>query len=134
MGFCRRSSTSVNWAVGLSEQLIDLGLHSEPSSHLWLQAFVCMRQRPHPGKPSRLMGQTRELAKYNVDIASLSETRLAEAGQLTEVGAGYTFFWISKNSEERHEAGIGFMVNKLAGFPKGLIDRLMTLRVPMTSR
>uniref|UniRef100_A0A2C9LA96 EGF-like domain-containing protein n=1 Tax=Biomphalaria glabrata TaxID=6526 RepID=A0A2C9LA96_BIOGL len=47
--------------VGLSEQLIDLGLHSEPSSHLWLQAVVCMRQRPHPGKPSRLTGQTRDI-------------------------------------------------------------------------
>jgi len=34
-----------------------------------------------------------ELHRYNIDIAALSETRLADEGSLTEVGAGYTFFW-----------------------------------------
>ena len=33
----------------------------------------------------------RELARYKVDIAALSETRLAEEGQLKETGAGFTF-------------------------------------------
>ncbi|KAK7010182.1 craniofacial development protein 2 [Biomphalaria glabrata] len=61
-----------------------------------------------------------------------------EEGQLTEVGAGYTFFWIGKNSEERCAAGVGFavkskVVNKLAGLPKDINDRLMTLRLPLTS-
>ncbi|GFR68802.1 craniofacial development protein 2 [Elysia marginata] len=32
----------------------------------------------------------RELARYNVDIAVLSETRFAEDGHLRELGAGYT--------------------------------------------
>ncbi|BHF84932.1 hypothetical protein SprV_1002808600 [Sparganum proliferum] len=35
----------------------------------------------------------RELARYKVDIAALSETRFSEQGQLEEVGAGYTFFY-----------------------------------------
>ncbi|VDL86672.1 unnamed protein product, partial [Schistocephalus solidus] len=32
----------------------------------------------------------RELARYKVDSAALSETRFSEQGQLEEVGAGYT--------------------------------------------
>ncbi|VDL94379.1 unnamed protein product [Schistocephalus solidus] len=63
-------------------------------------------QRPQPGQPSRPAGLTRsdrpewrtalvawKLARFKMDIAALSETRLSEQGQLEEVGAGYTFFW-----------------------------------------
>ncbi|VDL93294.1 unnamed protein product [Schistocephalus solidus] len=35
----------------------------------------------------------RELARYKVDIATVSETRFSEQGQLEKVGSGYTFFW-----------------------------------------
>lgn len=34
-----------------------------------------------------------ELVRYNINIAALSETRLHGEDSLTEVGAGYTFFW-----------------------------------------
>ena len=34
----------------------------------------------------------RELARYHVDIAALSETRIGNEGQLTEDGGGYCFF------------------------------------------
>ena len=33
-----------------------------------------------------------ELARYNIDIAALSETRLPDDGSLVEMGTGYTFF------------------------------------------
>ena len=33
-----------------------------------------------------------ELERYNIDIAALSETRLAGEGELYERGAGHTFF------------------------------------------
>ena len=77
-----------------------------------------------------------ELKRYNIDIAALSETRLAEEGQLTEVGATYTFFWIGKSTDERREAGVGFaiktkLVKQLAGPPKGINDRLMSVRLPL---
>ena len=52
----------------------------------------------------------RELDRYKVGIAALSETRLAEEGLLKEVGAGYTFFWSGRKKEERREAGVGFAV------------------------
>ena len=38
------------------------------------------------------------LHKYNIDIAALSETRLAVArSQLEEVKGGYVFFWSGKS-------------------------------------
>ena len=81
----------------------------------------------------------RELDRYKVEIAALSETRLAEEGLLKEVGAGYTFFWSGHKKEEGHEAGVGFaikynLVSKLSGLPKGINDRLMTLRLPLSGR
>ncbi|KAK3771096.1 hypothetical protein RRG08_034114 [Elysia crispata] len=45
----------------------------------------------------------RELARYTVDIAALSETRFAHKGQLTELNGGYTFFWSGLNGSERRE-------------------------------
>jgi len=33
-----------------------------------------------------------ELSRYNIDIAALSETRLADEGSLNEMASGYTFF------------------------------------------
>ena len=52
----------------------------------------------------------RELDRYKLEIAALSETRLAEEGHLKEVGAGYTFFWSGRKKEERREAGVGFAI------------------------
>ena len=78
----------------------------------------------------------RELARYKVDLAALSETRLADKGQLTETGGGYTFFWCGRSSEERREAGVGFAIKtahvpKLASIPEGLNDRLMKMQLPL---
>ncbi|XP_038056050.1 craniofacial development protein 2-like [Patiria miniata] len=78
----------------------------------------------------------RELARYKVDIAALSETRLSDKGQLTETGSGYTFFWCGRSSEERREAGVGFAiktehVKKLASIPEGINDRLMKIKLPL---
>ena len=77
-----------------------------------------------------------ELARYNIDIAALSETRLADVGELRERGSGYTFYWSGRSSEERRESGVGFaiktaLVNKLTDIPKGVNDRLMTMKMPL---
>ena len=61
----------------------------------------------------------------------------AEIGEIKEVGAGYTFFWSGRKTEERREAGVGFaiksdLVGKLTGLPNGINDRLMTLRLPLS--
>ena len=64
---------------------------------------------------------------------------LAEGGLLKEVGAGYTFFWSGRKKEERREAGEGFaikshLVSKLLGLSKGINDRLMMLRLPLSGK
>ena len=80
----------------------------------------------------------KELARYNIDIAALSETRLADEGQCTET-AGYTFYWIGKGANEKREYGVGFaiksnLVQKLDGPPKGINERMMTVRLPLTKK
>ncbi|XP_063593800.1 uncharacterized protein LOC134770746 [Penaeus indicus] len=78
----------------------------------------------------------RELARYKVDIAALSETCLADKGQLTETGGGYTFFWSGRSINERRESGVGFAIKtshvpKLPSIPEGLSDRLMKMQLPL---
>ena len=41
-----------------------------------------------------------ELKRYKIDIAGLSETRLADEGSLKEEGGGYAFFWKGKPQDE----------------------------------
>ena len=81
----------------------------------------------------------RELARYKVDIAALSETRLADTGQLTEHGGGYTFFWSGRGRDERREAGVGFAIKsihmrKLESIPEGINDRLMKMQLPLGNK
>lgn len=79
----------------------------------------------------------RELSRYNIDIAALSETRLAGEGQLEERNAGYTFFWRGKPDGEPRMHGVGFAVRTQLVrdhnlYPVGINERLMTLRIPVT--
>ena len=93
-------------------------------------------------KANRPMRRTaliaKELARYMIDIAALSETRLADEGQRQE-STGYTFFWIGKGENEKREAGVGFAIKtkllaKLDGPPKGINERLMTVRLPLLKK
>ena len=79
----------------------------------------------------------RELGRYGIQIAALSETRFADVGEIKEVGAGYTFFWSRRKSKEKREAGVCFvikteLVGKLSELPKCITDRIMTLRLPLS--
>ena len=79
---------------------------------------------------------SRELARFNIDIAALSETRLPGEGKLEEDGSGYTFVWKGKDEAERREHGVGFAI-KTSIFRDhqmtltAISERLMTLRVPL---
>ena len=75
-----------------------------------------------PQRRTALVG--RELDRYKVEIAALSDTRLAEEGLLKVVGAGYTLGFANKSH----------LVSKLSGLPKGINDRLMTLRLPLSGK
>ncbi|BHF68239.1 hypothetical protein SprV_0301127200 [Sparganum proliferum] len=108
--------------------------YSSPSSSSSPPPF----RRPTRRRRNRQTGRTslvdRELARYKVDIAALSETRFSEQGQLEEVGASYTF-WSGRPRAERRDAGVAFairndIVGRLPCLPQGINDRLMSLRLP----
>ncbi|BHF77514.1 hypothetical protein SprV_0602062100 [Sparganum proliferum] len=92
---------------------------------------------PSSNRPERRTALVaRELARYTVDIAALSQTRFSEQGQLEEVGAGRTFFWSSRPRSERLGAGVAFtirndIVERLPCLPQGINDRLMSIRLPL---
>ena len=76
-----------------------------------------------------------ELAKYNIDIAALCETRFSESGSLNELE--YSFFWSGKPEAERREAGAGFsvkkdIVTKLTEMPRPVSDIIMTMRLHLS--
>ena len=76
-----------------------------------------------------------ELAKYNIGIAVLSETRFHASGSLNDLE--YTFYWSGKPNGERREAVVGFaikrdIVAKLTEMPHPVSDRIMTMRIPLT--
>nr|VZI16281.1 unnamed protein product [Spirometra erinaceieuropaei] len=92
---------------------------------------------PRSNRPERRTAlMARELARYKMDIAALSETRFSEQGQLQEAGVGYTFFWSGRPRAERRDAGVAFairtdIVGRLPCLPQGISDRLMSLRLPL---
>lgn len=88
---------------------------------------------PRPERRTALV--SKELARFNVDIAALSETRLANEGKIEEC-SGYTIFWSGKSENERRIHGVGFAIKtKLVKqhhlIPKAINERLMTMRIPL---
>ena len=76
-----------------------------------------------------------ELAKYNIDIAALCETKFSEAGCLNDLE--YSFFWSGKPEGERMEAGVGFaikkdIITKLTEMSRPVNDIIMTMRLPLS--
>ena len=56
-----------------------------------------------PGMRTALVAM--ELAKNNIDIAVLNETRCHASGSLNDLD--YTFYWSGKPNGERRKAGVG---------------------------
>ena len=87
--------------------------------------------REGANRPERLTSLTAiELAKYNIDIAALCETRFSESGSLNDLE--YSFFWSGKPEGERRETGVGFaikkdFVTKLRDMPRPVSDRILTM-------
>ncbi|BHF80083.1 hypothetical protein SprV_0702320700 [Sparganum proliferum] len=96
------------------------------SAGWWNVASVCRDEAPpdnlRSNRPERRTALVaRELARYKVDIAALSETRFSEQGQL---------------ETERRDAGVAFaigndIVGRLPCLPQGINDRLMSPRLPL---
>ncbi|CAH2216095.1 jg1063, partial [Pararge aegeria aegeria] len=80
----------------------------------------------------------RELGRYNVDIAALSETHLADEGELTENGGGYTFYWKGNSAAEPRRSGVGFaiknnIVSRMEECPIHISDRVTSLRLHLAN-
>nr|VZI46777.1 unnamed protein product [Spirometra erinaceieuropaei] len=95
------------------------------------------KDNPRSNRPeSKTALVSRELARYKLDIATHSESRFSEQGQLEEVGSGYTFFGSCRPRAERRDAGVAFAIRndimgRLPCLPQGINDRLMSLRLPL---
>ena len=77
-----------------------------------------------------------ELKKYNIDIAVLSETRLAGEGSLVEEGEGYTYFWRGLPEDNRRIHGVGIAIKNdilrnISTTPRGISERLIIWRIPL---
>ena len=77
-----------------------------------------------------------ELARYNIDIAALSETRLPGEGSLVETGTGYKFFWRGLSKDTCRIYGVGFaartaLLQSTQESPIAVDERLMTLQLPL---
>nr|VZI41144.1 unnamed protein product [Spirometra erinaceieuropaei] len=101
-----------------------------------LSNAVCYNN-PRSNRPERRTALVaRELARYKVDIAALSEARFSELGQREVVRADYIFFWSGRTRTERRDAGVVLairndIVGRLPSLPQGIYDRLMSLRLPL---
>ena len=74
----------------------------------------------------------RELGRYRIDIAALSETRLHEEIQVVEVAEGYTFFCVGSPQGQPAQGGLGFAIRsalnaQIESSPVGHSKRLMSL-------
>ena len=80
---------------------------------------------------------SRELDRYNIDIAALSETRVLGDSVIEETAGGYTFFLKGKPLGDKCYHGVGFAVRSklvkcLQGkYPVGINERLMTMSLPL---
>ena len=90
-------------------------------------------QKVNDARKTAIIG--RELAKRNIDIAALQETRLASSGSLKE--KDYTFFWQGLESDDRRLYGVGFAVrNSLLSSvepPSQGTERILSLRLTTAS-
>ncbi|ESO12652.1 hypothetical protein HELRODRAFT_159228 [Helobdella robusta] len=76
----------------------------------------------------------RELARYDIDVAALSETRISAATQFEERGAGYTFFCQGHPAGEVRTGGVGFairstLLKSVHEVPYGISPRLMRMQL-----
>jgi len=81
----------------------------------------------------------RELARYSIDIAALSETHISGSTQFEEVGTGYIFFCIGHQEGEMNHGGVVFAIKStllktVQEMPCGISPRLMNLQLSLEGR
>ena len=99
-----------------------------------MRTLIDVQDSDRPHRRTALI--TRELARYKIDIAAISETRLVDAGSLEETGSNHTVFWRELSAKELGIHGVGFIVRtsllrQLNCQPTGINERLMTWRIAL---
>lgn len=95
-----------------------------------------MLNRNNSDRPERRSAIiSKELHRYSIDIAALSEVRFADSGSIREE-SGYTIYWSGKPSGDKSESGVALAVRndlmpKLTEEPKPVNERMITLRLPL---
>nr|VZH96686.1 unnamed protein product [Spirometra erinaceieuropaei] len=111
--------------------LLTAGVHHDGSLH---ETEVDNPKSNRPERRAALVA--REMVRFKVDIAALSETRFSEQCQLDKVGVSYTSFWSGRPKTERWNAGVAFAtlndnVRRLPCLPQGIDDRPIILRLSL---
>lgn len=125
-------------AVHLSGSITRKNKHEMKNLNIGCWNVRTLLDREGSGRPERRTALVaKELERYNIDIAALSETRISEEGNLEEIGSGYVFYWFGKPKDKKREFGVGFAIKKrlvsmLEELPTGINERIMTLRLPLT--
>ena len=94
-----------------------------------------MESKRSAARPSAIV--SRELARSDIDIAALSETRILGDSEFKEPLGGYTFYLKGKPKGDKCYHGVGFairskLVKNLDGrVPLGINERLMTMSLPL---
>lgn len=87
------------------------------------------------GRPERRSAIiAHELARYNIDVAALSETRISGSTQFEEPSAGYTFFCQGHPAGEKRHGGVGFairtsLLKSVRESPCAISPRLMKMQL-----
>jgi len=74
----------------------------------------------------------RKLARYNIDIAAVSETRISGESELVEVGAVWLYtllHWSARRSAQTGKRTS--LVSHLEVAPRGISPRLMTMQLKL---
>ena len=87
----------------------------------------------------RISLEDRELGRYDIQTAALSETRLADVGRSKKLVLDTPSSGADAKVRRGVKQELAFpiktkLVGKLSGLPKGINDRLMTLRLPLSSK
>ena len=103
--------------------------------NVWTLLDKVFSERPH----HRTALLARELSLYDIDIAGLSEIRLADVGQLKETGSSYTFYWKGKPTDEVREHGVGFAIKSslsrnLLELPFDTSECIISLCLPLQQK
>ncbi|BHF79093.1 hypothetical protein SprV_0602221000 [Sparganum proliferum] len=99
--------------MDLRAGIVEKGLRLD---HRWrpqAASNIRFRVNPSSNRPERKTALVAgELAHHKMDIATFSDIRLYQQGQLEEVGAGYTFLWTGRPKAARRDTGVAFAIQK----------------------